>query len=989
MAEYFPIDVSSIGSYSGSFSGSFFGNGSGLTGITASYLSGSVTSASYAATASYLLGSISSASYALTASYVNPLVQNVIITGSIYIPDSTNSIYFSGSGAASRLVWNDTDGTLDLGLKGGNVTLQIGQEEVIRVVNKTGANLLESQYYAVRVRSVSEGGAQGQRLAVVLAQANNDANSATTIGLVTENIDVNQEGFITTFGLVRNIDTTGALQGETWVDGDMLYLSPTISGSITNIKPQAPQHTVIIGYVVYAHANNGKIFVKVDNGYELDELHNVRITTASLSSGDLLVYSSSVWVNTKQLTGSYNLTGSISVISGSIIGTASNALTASYVNPLVQNVIITGSITTGVANSVNGTVTINRSGGNVGLIIRGSDGNIVGAGNAPVYEPYNYADASHNFNIGHGSAGNYNWFVGTNATLNLNTQLMRLTRGGNLLIGTTTDSGRLTVRGSGTTSATTALRVENANASASLVVLDNGNVGIGITNPAYALQVSRSIWIQPTNNSDDGLYISNQGFLVFRDTANAITTRLRGIAGSYQFQDASYNIKSLISTNNNITYFNNGGGNVGIGTTSPSFTLDVSGSGRFTNGLTVTGSLTTIGSITASAFNFVSSSLTQSRVLLDNTFNNTALSAPSPNSIRDRSPLLRVYGTYITASSLTNYTNQIISAHLYPTFNPTNNTAAVFNTLVLEPQFLNVNATGSARGLYVTPGFTGTHPNWRSIEWDNTEGYGLYGSGTAWNYLNGSLGIGTLTPSASFHTTGSGIIVGSLALGTSSLGSTENTLVVGPSPAGGTGEGGQILLQASGGLYTTASMIDNYQNKFRVLRGTNAGSDAFKLQLDMHTGQMQLPNYNSATAFTGSEVAMLGVDNNGNILTTTVPGAVLTNNYIGAGFTNPIVTYMPFGATTVSGTEAQRQVASPVAGVIKNFYLRTNNTAPATSYTTWTVRINGVSTGITLVVSGGQAAAKYSNTTNSASIAIGDEISLQVSTSVANSPQVN
>ena len=54
MAEYFPLDVSNIGSYSGSFSGSFFGNGSGLTNIKSSNISGSVTSASYALTASYL-----------------------------------------------------------------------------------------------------------------------------------------------------------------------------------------------------------------------------------------------------------------------------------------------------------------------------------------------------------------------------------------------------------------------------------------------------------------------------------------------------------------------------------------------------------------------------------------------------------------------------------------------------------------------------------------------------------------------------------------------------------------------------------------------------------------------------------------------------------------------------------------------------------------------------------------------------------------------
>jgi len=284
--------------------------------------------ASAAVTASYAISSSQSitASFSHTASYVTPLQQNVIITGSIYIPDNTHSIYFSGSNAASRLVWNDTDGTLDLGLKGGNVTLQIGQEQVARVVNKTGADLLESQYRVVRIRRVDEGGAQGQRLAIVLAQANNDANSVDTLGIVTENITNNEEGFITTSGLVRAINTTGTLQGETWTDGDVLYLSPFTPGILTKIKPEAPNHTVIMGYVVYAHNNQGKIFVKVDNGYEIDELHNVRISTASLAAGQLLVRSGSnatgIWINSNQLSGSYSLTGSLnaSAITGSFTG---------------------------------------------------------------------------------------------------------------------------------------------------------------------------------------------------------------------------------------------------------------------------------------------------------------------------------------------------------------------------------------------------------------------------------------------------------------------------------------------------------------------------------------------------------------------------------------------------------------------------------------------------------------------------------------------
>ena len=173
---------------------------------------------------------------------------------------------------AGTMSWNNTDGTADLKLKGGNVTLQVGQEQVTRVVNKTGTNLLESQYHAVYIS-----GAQGQRLKVDLALAITDGTSAGTIGLVTENINNNQEGFVTSSGLVNEINTTGSLQGETWADGDILYLSPLVAGDVTNIKPLAPEHTVIIGFVVYAHANHGKIYVKVDNGYEIEELHDVQV----------------------------------------------------------------------------------------------------------------------------------------------------------------------------------------------------------------------------------------------------------------------------------------------------------------------------------------------------------------------------------------------------------------------------------------------------------------------------------------------------------------------------------------------------------------------------------------------------------------------------------------------------------------------------------------------------------------------------------------
>jgi hypothetical protein len=193
---------------------------------------------------------------------------------------------------AGTMSWNAADGTADLKMGGANVTLQVGQEELVRVVNKTGANLLEANYQAVRVS-----GAQGNRLKVALAKADNDANSADTIGLVTETINNNQEGFVTAVGLVRNIDTTGDLQTETWADGEMLYLSSTTAGAITNIKPEAPEHGVRLGYVVRAHKTQGQIYVKVDNGYELDELHNVLITDPL--DEDVLFYDEAnlLWIN--------------------------------------------------------------------------------------------------------------------------------------------------------------------------------------------------------------------------------------------------------------------------------------------------------------------------------------------------------------------------------------------------------------------------------------------------------------------------------------------------------------------------------------------------------------------------------------------------------------------------------------------------------------------------------------------------------------------
>lgn len=188
-----------------------------------------------------------------------------------------------------QLTWNDVDGTLDLSLKGGNVTLQIGQEQVVRFVNHTDLDFTELQ--VVRIL-----GAQGNRLSASLAQADSESNSSTAFAIVTESILKNQQGYATTNGLVRNVNTSN------FSEGSVLYLSPFIAGGITDILPDAPNRVVRVGYCVRSHAIIGSIFVNIIHDIELNDLPDVKIE--SPAEGDVLFYNSTsnLWQNKKGVT---------------------------------------------------------------------------------------------------------------------------------------------------------------------------------------------------------------------------------------------------------------------------------------------------------------------------------------------------------------------------------------------------------------------------------------------------------------------------------------------------------------------------------------------------------------------------------------------------------------------------------------------------------------------------------------------------------------
>ncbi len=142
-------------------------------------------------------------------------------------------------------------------------------------------------------------GANGTNILVKPALATSDATTATTIGFLQQTLASNAHGYVVSEGLLTGLNTSAANAG------DPMWLSGTTAGTVIYglaNEPHAPVHIVYLGTVTRAHSNNGEIFIKVNNGWELQELHNVDALTPS--NGDLLKYDSatSLWKNSAQST---------------------------------------------------------------------------------------------------------------------------------------------------------------------------------------------------------------------------------------------------------------------------------------------------------------------------------------------------------------------------------------------------------------------------------------------------------------------------------------------------------------------------------------------------------------------------------------------------------------------------------------------------------------------------------------------------------------
>jgi len=367
------------------------------------------------------------------------------VTASIFSGSFTGSLFGTASYASYALTASSAQNASDI---------------LLYVKNSSGAQINKGK--VVRIT-----GAVGDNALIGTASYKDDNNSANTLGITYENIANDSFGYVITEGTLLGINT------DAFTAGQLIYLGDT--GSIIGTAPVAPLHAVRLGQVLRSQLNNGSIYVRIDNGFELGELHDVKDTTTTGSYGDLLVKSGSIWINSKQLTGSYGLTGSLQATSFSGSFTGSLFGTASWANNVVSTSFAStaSNVLGGAATYIplwNSATTLSssvmyQSSSNIGIGTITPSSLLHIKGGELITEGVGGGGAFNNLYVVTSNSDARNWAVGASVS----------------------SFGDFGIKqsnakdGSPVTAGTTRLYISNT-----------GNVGIGTTSPASKLEISGS-----------------------------------------------------------------------------------------------------------------------------------------------------------------------------------------------------------------------------------------------------------------------------------------------------------------------------------------------------------------------------------------------------------------------------------------------------------------------------------------------------------------
>jgi 3-methyladenine DNA glycosylase AlkC len=200
--------------------------------------------------------------------------------------DLTNNLLKIGDGSTS---WKDLQ--------------PIGVDQSLYKVKNTSGGII---YKGQVVRANGTVG-NSDAIQVTTFIADGSVPEYTLMGLATQDMNNNDFGYVTAFGQIRGVDTDPDLSatnicaaGETWLDGDILYASPSVSGKLTKVKPQ---HDTIVAIVLHV-SDNGSLFVRPSWNPHLDDIHDVN--TSGLTNNQYLIYNSGTGLWTPTSSGIFN-----------------------------------------------------------------------------------------------------------------------------------------------------------------------------------------------------------------------------------------------------------------------------------------------------------------------------------------------------------------------------------------------------------------------------------------------------------------------------------------------------------------------------------------------------------------------------------------------------------------------------------------------------------------------------------------------------------